>query len=596
MSPESPAQGEGGETNSSSEELIGRLWKENQQLGRTLRELRRGVDTHSIITITDRRGVILEANSKFVEISRYAHDEIVGAPQNLVNSGTHAKEFYRKLWRTIQNGEVWHGELCNRAKDGSLFWIDTTIVPLVDEAGVPERYMSIGTDVSQLRRTERRVRKLAFFDQLTELPNRAAIIKHLNEAAARPGDDVRAMLTIAFEDLPLVNDAFGYEMGDRMLRVVAEALGGLIEQRGQLSKAPSTVGRISSKNFALCFRGLGSTREEADARVREIVPYLVTRLDEVMKENLGTLFEANLRIGYVLYQAADRLEGEEIFARAQMAWRRAQPAPGSLEPVGFDEQMIAETNARVSRVFDMRRGIAQGEMALFLQPIVDASRAKVGLEALVRWQDPSRGLVMPDDFIPLAERTGLIIEIGTWVLDEACRILAGLGRDPSTEHLIMSVNVSELQLRTPCFVETVLDAVHRHGVRPERLKLEVTESMVHADFEHTVEKLERLRSEKIEIALDDFGEGYSSLSALRNLPVRLLKIDRSLVADVVEDRRCAAMVSTVVDMAHQLDLVVVAEGVETEEQFDVLQRFSVDNYQGYLFGRPAHVDPALTAA
>jgi len=596
MDIDSPIAAEGAGANHSGGDLIERLWKENQQLARTLRELRRGVDTHSIITLTDRRGVILEANSKFVEITEYSLDEIIGSPQNLVKSGTHSKDFYWRMWRTIQSAEVWHGEICNRAKSGSLYWVDTTIIPLLDESGMPERYMSIGTDVSQLRRTERRVRRFAFFDLLTDLPNRAAILKHLDEASTRPGDDVRAMLTIAFDDLPLVNDAYGYETGNRLLQVIAESLGSLVEHREGLSKSPSTVGRISSKNFALCFRDVGSTRAEADARIREMVPYLADRLNCALTGSLGAFFAANLRIGYVLYQASDHLDGETIFSRAQMAWRQAQPAPGSFEPIGFDEQMIVETNARVSRVLDMRRGIAKGEMVLFVQPIVDANRSKVGVEALVRWQDPKRGLVMPDEFIPLAERTGLIVEIGSWVLDEACRILSLLAKDPSTEHLIMSVNVSELQLRTPTFVDTVLEAVERHGARPERLKLEVTESMVHTDFEHTIEKLEQLRAHWIEIGLDDFGEGYSSLSTLRNLPVRFLKIDRSLVADIVDDAQCAAMVDTVVGMAHRLGLVVIAEGVETEAQFRVLQGFGVDHYQGFLFGRPSHLEPFGTAA
>src|SRR5690606_23198951 len=171
--------------------------------------------------------------------SQYEPGELIGAPQSTVNSGTHSKGFFQNMWRVIQNASVWQGEICNRAKDGSLYRVDTTIVPLLDESGLPERYMSIGTDVSQLRRTERRVRRLAFFDQLTELPNRAAIVKHLNEAAVRPGDDYRALLTIGFEDLMLVNDAFGYELGDRMLKVIAEALATLIENRGDLVKSPS---------------------------------------------------------------------------------------------------------------------------------------------------------------------------------------------------------------------------------------------------------------------------------------------------------------------------------------------------------------------
>lgn len=577
------------------EELIERLWQENQRLGRTLRELQRGLDRHSIMSVTDRRGTILEANSRFVEISKYSHEELIGAPQSIVNSGTHPKEFFKKMWTTIRSGQVWHGEICNRAKDGSLYWVATTILPMLDEAGKPERYMSIHTDVTQLRESERRVRKLAFFDQLTGLPNQTAIIRHLDEATKRPGSDYRAMLTIGFDDLLLVNDALGYETGDRMLCIIAQTLTGLIEGRGGLPRTPSTAGRLSSKHFALCFSALGEDREEADRLMESMVRPISELIDAAIKEQLFDLSGSNLRIAYTLYQADECLNGDALFTRAQMAWRRAQPARGVPTPSVFDESMIAETNARVKRVFDMRRGIANDELVLFLQPVVDSDRRQSAFEALVRWQDPERGLVMPDDFIPLAEQTGLIIEIGTWVLDEACRMLAEFTRYDTLSDLVISVNVSELQLRMPNFVDIVLGALRRHGVSPDKLKLEITESMVHANMEESVQKLESLRDQGVEIALDDFGEGYSSLSALKSFPVQYLKIDRSLVLDVVDDPLCAGMVDTVVGMAHLLGLVVVAEGVETEPQFRVLREIGVDLFQGYLFGRPARVEPGVYA-
>ncbi len=580
----------------SDRDLIGRIWGENQHLSRTLRELQRMIDAHSVMSITDRRGVILEANSKFVELSKYSLEELIGAPQSIISAGTHSREFFAKLWHEIGQGEVWQGEICNRAKDGTLYWVDTTIIALVDEAGVPERYMSIGNNVSQLRQTERRVRKLAFFDPLTKLPNRSAIVKHLDESVNRPGDDFRAVLTVAFEELSLVNDAFGYEMGNRMLRVIGAALTGFIEDRNGLPKTPATVGRVTSDGFALCFNGLGENREEAIELIEGMAVPFSQALKAVIVENLGKLADVSLRIGYVLYQSSEQLDGETIYNRAQMAWRRAEPSRSVPTPCRFEEQMIIETNDRVNQVFDLHRGIVNEELVLHLQPVVNARREQIGYEALVRWQDPTRGIVGPEDFIPLAERTGLIIDIGAWVLDQTCRVLKELSQiEPAKDHLV-SVNVSELQLHQADFVDTVLEALQRHGVKPQYLKLEITESMMHTNAESTNRKLNRLRDEHIEIAIDDFGEGYSSISALRRLPVQILKIDRSIIMNVVDDPIDAALVSTVAAMAHVLGLVVVAEGVETEAQFQKLREFDIEFFQGFLFGRPAPISESLRKA
>jgi len=590
-----PSQGGGRERPDASnfgEAKVRQLLAENAALERTLKELRLGLDSHSIVAITDRRGYILEANQRFVELSKYSHAELIGAPQNIVNSGTHPKSFFKEMWATIGRGSIWQGEICNRAKDGSKYWVATTIVPLLGDDGRPERYLSIRTDVTKLRDTELRVRKLAFYDSLTGMPNRSHMVKHLEEEAKAEGEDYRAYLSVSFEDLTVINDAFGYEMGDRTLRGIAQLLTDMVEVPdgpSSLGVAPTQVARVGSNAYGLHFAGLGATLEVAEARVAALSEPLVEKMSAAVRSCLGNLVQADLRIGYALYRAQDGLGGAQIFTRAEIARRRTFAIRLIGKPHGFDARMDEATQSRVNLLFDLRRGLEEGDLRLYLQPIVGEDRSLLGFEALLRWEDPVRGLVLPGDFIPLAESTGLIVEIGAWVLDEACRTLASWGQQEATEDLFIAVNVSEQQLRQAEFADTVREALRRSGARPELLKLEVTETMIHSDVDRTVALLRELRAEKIEISLDDFGVGYSSLGYLKWLPVQNLKIDRTFITNVVDDPLDAAMVKAMINMAHVMGVKVVAEGVETEAQFARLIEFGVDRFQGFLFGRPAPI-------
>lgn len=593
--PPFPGEGEGGAGSDAfqfGEEQVRKLLAENAALERTLQELSLGLDSHSIVATTDRRGYILQANDRFAEISKYSHEELIGAPQNIVNSGVHPKEFFREMWATIGRGRIWQGEICNRAKDGSKYWVATTIVPLLGDDGRPERYLSIRTDVTKLRLTEMRVRKLAYYDMLTGLPNRSFMVKHLNESVVGDGEEFQAYLTVGFEDLLVINDAFGYEMGDRTLRCIAQVLTDMVEVPdgpSSVGLVPQEVARVGSNAFGLHFAELGTARAEAEQRVQALSEPLIHNVNEAVRGCLGNVIEADLRVGYVLYRASDGLDGAQVFTRAEIARRRTVVTQLMTQPLAFDEQMVSETQERVTLMFDLRRGIERGDLRLYLQPIVCSDRSVGGFEALLRWQDPRRGLVLPGDFVPLAESTGLIVDIGAWVLDQACRTLADWAEDERTRDWFISVNVSEQQLRQRDFPETVRSALRRSGARAELLKLEVTETMIHRDVGRTVAMLHELRADKVEISLDDFGVGYSSLGYLKWLPVQTLKIDRTFITNVVNDPIDSAMVRAMVDMAHVMGVKVVAEGIETPAQFAKLKDFGADRFQGFLFGRPAPI-------
>lgn len=572
---------------------VRQLIAENAALERTLHELRLGLDSHSIVAITDRRGYILEANERFVELSQYTLDELIGAPQSIVNSGVHPKSYFKEMWATIGRGHIWQGEICNRAKDGSKYWVATTIVPLLDRSGKPERYLSIRTDVTKLRETELRVRKLAFFDTLTGMPNRARMVKHLAEvpsAGIQPSEEYQAYLAVSFEDLSLLNDAFGFETGDRALRSIAQMLTDMVELpagESSIGVAPTMAARVGSNTFGLHFARLGTDPAGAEAQIEELAAPLTAKINAAVRSSIGHTVDADMRIGYTLYRTQDELDGAQVFTQAEIARRRAFATRLSGEPNAFSPQMLEVTQARVNLLFDLRHAIEEGNLRLYLQPIVNGDAALVGYEALLRWEDPIRGLVQPDDFIPLAESTGLIVEMGAWVIDEACRILAEWAEREETRDLFLSINVSEQQLRQDNFVETVLDALGATGARPELLKLEVTETMIHSDVDRTVAALQELRDRHVQVALDDFGVGYSSLGYLKWLPVHTLKIDRTFIRNIVEDPIDASMVKAIVDLAHIMGVVIVAEGVETEAQFAKLRSFGTDLFQGYYFGRPA---------
>ncbi len=563
-----------------SGESLATLVEENERLRRVLRELRIAVDAHSIVAITDRRGIILEANEQFVRLSKYTREELIGAPQSIVNSGHHSREFWKDLWATIGRGDIWQGELRNRAKDGSDYWVATTIVPLLDERGKPERYASLRTDTTDLHAATRRLRELAYDDPLTGLANRTAMIELLERCAAEAWPEYCAFITVGLEDLSALNDAFGFAEGDRLLLHTAQRL-------QSLDPVPNKVARIDSSVFALIYRHLSRDPAQAAAMAMERAEQLIEEVGTTIKLDLGFSIEPEVRVGFAMYGGGEAASGAEIFTQAEIARRRVESLRGFQRPCAYEPYMSAETQARVKMVLDLRHAIAHDELRLFLQPIVGAEGQIEGYEGLIRWEHPERGLVSPADFIPLAEQSGLIVDLGRWVLDEACRVLSEWSRTEGKRHLTLAVNVSERQLVPGVFAESVNETLRRHGAPADRLKLEVTESLMHDDIDRSIKVLDEIRRASVHVALDDFGTGYSSLNYLVELPVNQLKIDRSFIVPVTEPGSGPAVVRAIVELAHEMKLHVVAEGVETEAQFTALRELGVDSFQGYLFGRPA---------
>jgi len=393
-------------------------------------------------------------------------------------------------------------------------------------------------------------------------------------------DQFGALLHVDMDNFKQVNDTLGHHAGDQLLQQVAGRLGGVL-------RATDTLARLGGDEFAVLLHDLGRDPR----RVATVVERIAQKLLGVLQSPISLADDSVTvtgSIGATLYRDHGTTL-DEILQQADMALFQAKRAGGD-NLYFFDPVMQAQLHARARLEADLRQALPRNELLLHYQPQVDADRRLIGVEALLRWQHPEHGMVSPGEFIPLAEENRLIVSIGGWVLETACRQLTAWAEDPVTADLTISVNVSPRQFREADFIERVLATLAHTGARPERLKLEVTESLFVHNRDEAHETMRRLKEHGVTFALDDFGTGYSSLSYLKRLPLDQLKIDQSFVRDVLEDEASAAIVASTIALSESLQLAVIAEGVETEEQRAWLVAHGCHAFQGYLFGRPGPVD------
>ncbi|NTV95887.1 MAG: EAL domain-containing protein [Thiobacillus sp.] len=472
-----------------------------------------------------------------------------------------------------------HNENENMTRNGRRVWVRWANMVIPDEHGNPIGISCIGQDVTETRKAEETIRNLAFFDSLTQLPNRRLLIDRLHQALAMSARSRRhgALLFIDLDNFKLLNDSHGHDIGDLLLIEVARRLLGCVREG-------DSVARLGGDEFVVMLEGL----DEAPGDAANHAELVAEKIGDALRRPyyLGDIeHHATASVGIALFQDK-AMSVDELLKRADLAMYQAK-ASGRNALRFFDPAMQATVESRTRMEAELRRAIQRGEFLFHYQPQVNPNGRIVGVEALARWQHPERGLVAPSEFIGLAEETGLIASIGRQLLRQACEQLKTWSEHPETADLTVSLNVSARQFHHPEFVDMVLANLNASGVEPSRLMLEITESLLLDNIEETVFRMNMLKARGIHFSIDDFGTGYSSLAYLKRLPLDELKIDRSFVQDIETDENDAAICAAFISLAHILGLRVVAEGVETEEQqYFLAAVHNCDVLQGYLYGKP----------
>jgi diguanylate cyclase (GGDEF)-like protein/PAS domain S-box-containing protein len=529
--------------------------------------------TREGVLVTDRNGLILHVNRAFMTITGYGRDEVLGQRPNLFKSGRHGAQFYRDMFASLASRGEWSGEIWNRRKSGEIYPQWQTIRVIRDENGQVSQYVAVFSDISAIKDSEHELAHLAHHDPLTGLPNRLLFSDRAEQALASAQLHKRgcALLLVDLDHFKNVNDSLGHHVGDELLKGVAERFRGLF--------APGiTLARLGGDEFAVLVENC-SQPGQAAALARRILD----ALQEPLRLDDRALF-INASVGISLFPG-DALSAGQLLRNADSALFKAKSA-GRDGYALYTEELTAHAQQRVEIASELRRALEQKELRVYYQPVHDLATSRlIGVEALVRWQHPTRGLVSPAEFIPIAERTGLIAQIDAWVMDQACRQMC-TWQKAGVVLSFVAVNVSSRMFAHRELYEQVAKVLHNTGLDPACLELEVTESAVMEDPEVALDQMHRLRELGVRLAIDDFGTGYSSLLRLKRLPVQKLKIDQGFVAGLPWDEDDVAIVRVIIALARSMGMQVHAEGIEQREQAAFLLEQACELGQGYWFGRP----------
>ncbi|MEO5368168.1 MAG: EAL domain-containing protein [Magnetococcus sp. WYHC-3] len=529
------------------------------------------------IFITDGQGHILDVNSAFEAMSGYSRSDVVGQTPQLFRSDRHDGEFYDQLWHCLRTTGQWEGEIWERRRDGEVYPKHMSITSVQSEDGALQYFVAISTDISRQKAAEQQLEQLAFYDSLTGLPNRTLFrdrLTHEIEGAQRRETGF-GLLYLDLDRFKFVNDSLGHDRGDTLLVHVAQRIRDCVRKS-------DTVARMGGDEFCVLLSSghadqvCGSVAEKIIEALRR--PFLLQERQVFIGVSIG-----------IATFPQDAQDAEGLTRNADTAMFQAKELGG-----GGYRYFSAEMNARNMRRLEMEEAlhlaVGRGELELHYQPRVDLKQNRiVGVEALVRWNHPQRGMVSPAEFIPLAEENGLILSIGEWVLETACR-QARSWLDAGVSGLRVAVNLSGRQFQDPALLEKIRDALARYQLAAGSMELEITESVTMQDVEQTAAIVQQLRDLGLHLSVDDFGTGYSSLNYLKKLPLDCLKVDQSFVRDLTRDSDDAAIVDSIISMAHAMSLKVVAEGVEEQAQLDYLRQRGCDEVQGYLLSRPLPAD------
>mgnify|MGYP002713081440 CR=1 FL=1 len=545
-----------------------------------MRKLSRALEqTDDSVMITDSKGTIEFVNNSFERVTGFAANEVLGKTPSLMKSGMHETRFYRNMWRIISNGIAFREVMINRRKNGEIYYEQKTITPLKDEDGQITHFVSTGKDISEHMEIQQRLNYLANHDVLTGLPNRALFQERLDRSLAQAKRH-RSKLVLMFVELDNfknINDSLGHAVGDRLLKVVGQRLLLCIRES-------DTVARLGGDEFAVVLESVEDVNNVARI-ARSILEHIAEPLELAEREVVITA-----SIGVTVFPE-DALDSENLCRNADTAVYRAKEL-GRNGYQFFTADLTVSASQRMMLEYGLRNALERDEFELHYQPKVMLADNRVcGVEALLRWNNRELGLVSPDVFVPVLESTGLISEVGDWVLNEACRFVAQMQQHG--HELGVAVNVSARQMLEPRLAERIEDLLQKHRLGSSALELEITESMLIENIAPSIDELAKLRVLGVKVSVDDFGTGYSSLGYLKRLPIDTLKIDRTFVRDLPNDGEDVAITSAIVALAGSLELETIAEGVETLEQVEFLRGLGCHQAQGYFFSRPLQGEQLL---
>ncbi|MDP8212609.1 MAG: EAL domain-containing protein [Candidatus Zapsychrus exili] len=535
------------------------------------------------VVISNTEGIIEYINSKFIEVTGYTAKDVIGESVDILKSEHISDKQYKNIWKKVYSDGEWSGELCATKKNGEMLWEHVTVTPIKDSVGVITHSLIVKEDVTAKKEYEKRLEHQANFDTLTDLPNRVLAIDRLSQALIRAKrlKNIVAVMFVDLDQFKHINDTLGHSLGDMLLLEASRRLKSVIRDS-------DTIARLGGDEFLVILSDL-NTVIQAEIVAKKILtifnnPFMLDRHEIFITASIG-----------ITIYPDDGNDPNVLLRNSDTAMYRAKEISRNTSQF-FTSQMNELSNRRVEIESQLRHALERKELFLEYQPVIEISSGKLlGAEALLRWNNVKLGSMPPVSFIPLAEETGLIIPIGQWVLDTACAQMKDW-QNKLKRPLKIAVNVSSRQFKGGDLVEGVSKALSKNRLSAECLDLEITEGLLIENIDKTNETLNYFNKMGVKISIDDFGIGYSSLNYVRQFPFSTLKIDKSFVKDILEDTQTAALIKAIISMAHDLDLKVIAEGVENEEQLAYLRFQGCDQVQGYYLSRPLAVDKFLEYA
>jgi diguanylate cyclase (GGDEF)-like protein/PAS domain S-box-containing protein len=534
-------------------------------------------ETPSGMVITDADKNVLQVNRAYTEISGYTLEDVVGRKPPVLQSNIEDESFYKMIDKALKENHFWSGELRNYRKNGEIFSEYLTIQEVCNEEGVVTHYVFSFMDITQQKEAEEKVAFLMQYDPLTGLANKELLLESLREGVSQKERKNRWHFLLAFDikNFKLINDAYGYETGDMILKEVSRRL---VQEFSEADR----IAKIGIDEFILSYRNLKTRSQDPAYLAKMTAEYMLSVMSEPFVIH-GKTISISIHIGIDLYD--DNCHSvNNILKHTNIALQLAKEKDEKI--AFFDKKIENQARYHIDTYTQLKNALQLHELELYYQPQYDTSERMIGVEALIRWNHPEQGVLAPDMFIPVAEKTGLIIQIGEWTLEYVCQKLQEWQKEPETSNLSISVNISAKQFNQKNFIGSVLKVIQKYYIPEGKLKFELTESVLIDDIDDTIMKMERLKLEGITISMDDFGTGYSSLEYLRRLPLTQIKIDRSFIMEMRQNEKDMALVKTMLSLGEAFGFEVVAEGVEEREDIELLKKLGCHYFQGFYFSRP----------